>query len=212
MHEQLYDKRCVPASSFSIAREYFFDRSSLSPRRTWNNRNEREPPPRAHGKEREREGGGRRRRRRKRGREKRRKLNRFRVRREERTLRCDSRLWRRSASLQSRNPAFPLGKAEDYGNGYDGERRVPLKTEESGANGASSAVYRRRHRRRFSIHAVTRVLGQGRKSPPLPFPRRDGVSDIALAGHRGKRTDKRAAVPTRVFTRVSRALLRQHSP
>jgi len=158
---QLYDKRCAPAPLRSPLRGNTFLIGTHSRRE--HGTIERKRTPRAREKERG-EGGG--------EGEKRRKLNRFGVRREnERTLRCDSRLWRRSASLQSRNPAFPLGKAEDYGNGYDGERRVPLKTGESGANGAngaSFAVYRRR--RRFSIHAVTRVLGQGRKSPPLPFP------------------------------------------
>lgn len=85
-----------------------------------------------------------------------RKLNRFQVhRKDERILRFDFRRCSKS-ELQSRNPAFLLGKAEDYGNGYDGEIVEREKTRQSTYEHTYLA-----ESTSFSIHE----LGQGRKSP-----------------------------------------------
>lgn len=66
--------------------------------------------------------------------------------------------------VQSQNPAFSLGKAEDYGNGYGREglsRSLTLSRRQAGRRStyARIALYRR-HSRYTSL----RELGQGRKS------------------------------------------------
>lgn len=80
------------------------------------------------------------------------KLNRFQVhRKDERTFRFDFRRGSKS-ELQSRNPAFSLGKAEDYGNRYGGDI--------SEKPGEAHIGLDRCHSRYTLLH----VLGQGRKS------------------------------------------------
>lgn len=67
--------------------------------------------------------------------------------------------------VQSQNPAFSLGKAEDYGNGYGEGLSVSLslflsrRETEQRSTYARIALYRR-----HSQYTLLRELGQGRKS------------------------------------------------
>lgn len=81
------------------------------------------------------------------------KLNRFQVhRKNERTFRFDFRHASKS-ELQSRNPAFSLGKAEDYGNRYGGNISEN-RAEHTFRPGSTS----------FSIHAITRARSRAKVS------------------------------------------------
>lgn len=113
------------------------------------------------------------------------KLNRFQVHRKDVRTSTFVVAAGKACELQSQHPAFSLGKAEDYGNGYD-------EISES-CTGQQQHVSRAQHTHRaaptsYSRYTPLHALGQGRKSPAATR------INIVLAGQFGKRADKHQTV------------------